>query len=276
MPNDFTIKGLVRVLSFCLLFGLAACAKTGSDQPSPEAAKRFLLLRGYEFNEESFFRAAANSDVMAVNGFLSAGINPNVRDENEDTPLTAAAVRGDLKIVGALLRGGADINAKGRNTWTALLLALEGERDQVAAVLLDQPGIDLTSQTPQGMTPLMIAVWHQRAELVRRLLQLHADPNHQDKDGDTALHGAAWLGNAKITRMLLDAGVNPNVRNKLGGTALMWAASYGQDEAVGVLLEKGADPRIKDVDGVTAGGWAMKNGRERLAMLLREAEKGKQ
>jgi len=175
-----------------------------------------------------------------------------------------------------LLRGGVDVNAKGRNTWTALLLALEGEHDQVADVMLGQPSIDLKAETPNGMTALMLAVWHQRPEPVRKLLQLHSDSNHQDKDGDAALHGAAWYGNTKIARMLLDAGANPNLKNKLGGTALMWAASYGQDEAVELLLERGADPRIKDIDGLTASGWAAKNGREKLVALLREAEKSKQ
>lgn len=261
------------ILSIICLVVLAGCVATVSDQPTPEAARQFLKLRGYEFTEQAYFRAAAVSDVMAVNGFFSAGINANAKDENGDTTLTAAAARGDLKIVEALLRGGVDINARGRNNWTALLLALEGQHAQVADLLSSQPRIDLKAETPNGMTALMLAVWHQRPELVRKLLQLHSDPNHQDKDGDAALHGAAWYGNTRICRMLLDAGADPNIKNKLGGTALMWAASYGQDEVVKVLLERGADPRIKDVDGVTASGWAAKNGRANLVKLLQDAEK---
>jgi ankyrin repeat protein len=261
------------ILTILFLAILSGCVKTVSDQPTPEAARQFLKLRGYEFTEQSFFSAAAVSDVMAVNGFFSAGINPNAKDENGDTVLTAASARGDLKIVETLLRGGVDINAQGRKGWPALLLALEGEHDPVADLLAGQSKIDLKAETPNGMTALMLAVWHQRPELVRKLLQLHSDPNHQDKDGDAALHGASWYGNTKIARMLLDAGANPNIKNKLGGTALMWAASYGQGEVVRMLLERGADPRIKDVDGVTAGGWAAKNGRANLVKLLQEAQK---
>jgi hypothetical protein len=143
VPNIFTPKPIARILGFCLLSGLSACLSAGNDQPTPEAARRFLKLRGYEFDEQSFLKAAADGDVMAVNGFFSAGINPNAKDENGDTALTATAARGDLKIVEVLLRGGVDVNAKGRNTWTALLLALEGEHDQVADVMLGQPSIDL-------------------------------------------------------------------------------------------------------------------------------------
>jgi len=262
-----------KLLIVALLACVCACSEPGSEQPTPEAAKRFLKLRGYNFDERSFFSAITAGDELAVNGFISAGVDLNAKDENGDSALTAAELRGDVKIVNALLHGGANVNARGRGDWTPLLLALQEERDDVAATLIAQPGLDLTAESPNGMTALMLAVWHQRTEFVKRLLQQGADLNHQDKDGDTAVHGAAWFGDARILDMLLDAGANPNVRNKLGGTALMWAASYGQDEAVQILLAKGADPRIKDVDGVTAAGWAAKNGRTNLAMLLHEAEK---
>jgi uncharacterized protein len=260
-----------QVFCVCFLVLLGACGEAA--QPTPEAARRFLKLRDYDFNEASFFKAAAAADELAVNGFLSAGINPNAKDGNGDTALTAAAARGDVKISGALLRGGADINAPGKDGWAALLLAIENERDETANYLAEQEHLDLKAETPNGMTALMLAVWHQRPPLVRKLLQRGADVNHQDKDGDASVHGAAWFGNATVLDMLLAAGANPNIKNKLGGTALMWAASYGRDEAVQILLRKGADPRIKDADGVTAAGWAAKNGRSNLVILLKEAEK---
>jgi ankyrin repeat protein len=125
-------------------------------------------------------------------------MNVNTKDKNDDTALTAAADRGDLQIVNVLLKGGADVNAKGRNNWTALLLALQQDRDQVTNALLSQSNLDLKAETPDGMTALMLAVWHQRPDAVRKLLQLGADPNHQDKDGDVSLHGASWFGNTTI------------------------------------------------------------------------------
>jgi len=264
-----------QLLIVGILLALCACAapEPGSDQPTAEAARRFLKLRGYDIDDQSFFSAAKAGDELAVNGFIAAGINPNAKDDNGDTALTAAAARGDLQIVKALLRDGADVNAGGVNNWTPLLLAFENQRDEVAEVLINQPGLDLKSENPSGMTALMLAVWHRRSGFVKKLLERGADSNHQDKDGDTAVHGAAWFGSLDILEMLLSARADPNVKNKLGGTALMWAASYGQDEAVRMLLAKGADPRIKDVDGVTAAGWAAKNRQEKLEMLLREAEK---
>lgn len=262
------------LVAFVMLACLAGCAHEGPEDPSPEAAKQFLKLRGYDFDQASFFRAAAASDEIAVNGFVAAGMNPNVKDQNDDTALTIAADRGDLAMVNALLKAGADVNAKGRNNWTAFLLALQQDRNEVADVLASQSNLDLTAETPDGMTALMLAVWHQRPEMVRKLLRAGVDVNHQDKQGDASLHGASWYGNTTIAGLLLDAHANPNVKNKLGGTPLMWAASYGQDQIVRMLLDRGADARIKDVDGVTAAGWAAKNGRGNLVIILREAENG--
>jgi len=269
-------RSLPAIVIACVLLGAGgACADREPFEPTPDAAKKFLKLRGYEFDEPSFFRAAAAGDAMAVNGFIVAGINVNAHDDNGDTALTSAAARGDLPMVNVLLKAGADVNAKGRNGWPAFPLALSYERNEVSDRLSQQPEVDLKAESPDGMTPLMLAVWHQRPELVRVLIQKGSDVNHQDHDGDASVHGAAWLENIQILGMLLDAGANPNVKNKLGGTALMWAASFGKDKAVQMLLDKGADLRLKDNDGVTAAGWAAKNGRGNTVMILRQAEKGK-
>src|SRR5437660_12749471 len=84
------------------------CGATRETKPSPDAARQFLKLRGYDFNEKSFFTAVEGSDLAAVNGFIAAGINPNAKDDHEgDTALMTAAARGDLDILNALLAGGA-------------------------------------------------------------------------------------------------------------------------------------------------------------------------
>ena len=271
--------GVLRVcvwaLSLALLFYATGCAEGTTDQPTPDAAKRFLKLRGYEFDEESFFKAASQSDVMAVDGFISAGININAKDRNDDTALVAAASRGDAKIIELLLRRGADVNARGRNNWTAFLLALQEERSAVVDQFASHPRLDLTAETPERKTALILAVWAQYEPIVRTLLQRGVAVDHQDKDGDTAVHGAALYGNAKIMELLLDARANPNLKNRVGGTPLMWAAAYGHGEVVGILLNRGADPKLKDVDGITAAGWAGKNGHGDLELILRNAEKSK-
>ena len=85
-----------------------ACTEPSSGKPAPEAAQQILKLRGYEFDEKSFFAAAQARDVMAINAFFDAGINPNAQDGDGRTVLISAAARGDRQVVDALLAGSGD------------------------------------------------------------------------------------------------------------------------------------------------------------------------
>jgi ankyrin repeat protein len=270
----WTLNFVLLVCVLLSLAGFAGCAAGPSDKPTPDAAKRFLKLRGYEFNDASFLRAAAANDVTTVNGFFAAGINPNVKDEDSGaTALIFAATHDNPEMVTALLRGGADANVKDNGGFNAILRAIQNRHDAISDLLVVQDNLDLNARGSIGGTILMSYVWREQEDTVRKLLERGADPNLSDQDGDMPLHGAAMRGNVRLLQMLLDKGANPNARNKLGGTALMWTGTYGQEEAARVLLEKGADPTLKDHNGITASGWAAKNHNDDVAQLLRDAEK---
>ena len=71
---------------FCIgvsLIMLGACvghnAKQGTEA-SPEAAQQFLKLKGYEFDPKGFFTAVALNDLNAVNAFITAKFDLNVKD----------------------------------------------------------------------------------------------------------------------------------------------------------------------------------------------------
>lgn len=260
-------------LIVCLVT-LVGCAESRSDKPTPEAAKRILKLRGYEFNDKSFLKAAASNDVVAINGFLSAGINPNVKvEESGATALISAATRDSPEVVTTLLRGGADINAKDNAGYNAILRAIQKGHKDIADLLVDDPKLEVNAQGTNSSTVLISYVWREQEDTVRKLLARGANPKLSDGDGDTALHGAAQRGNVNLIEKLLAAGADPNARNKVGGTALMWTATYGREEAARTLLAKGADASLKDRGGITAAAWADKNHREDMARLLRDAEK---
>jgi ankyrin repeat protein len=258
-------KAFAQILIVCLLLSFLGCAADVNRKPSPEAARQFLKLRGYNFDGKSFLSAAAANDVLAVNAFIAAGINPNARNEETGVPvLVSAAAHGDVEIV---------VNERDRAGFTALLRALQSKEDEVAEVLLAQQNLDLNAQGANGVTVLMSYAGQDRTDIVQSLLERTADVNLQDADGDTALHRAAQRGNVKTLEMLIAHGANPNVRNKLGGTPLMWAGVFGREQAARFLLEKGADASLKDENGITAAAWATKNKRDEVAQLLLEAEK---
>ena len=262
-------KVISSVAILCLIL-LAGCAKnSGIPQAQPDRAQQLLKLRGYDFDERSFFAAAHARDLMAINAFFDAGINPNVQDGDGRTVLISAAARGDAEIVRVLLARGVDVNVKDKQGYTALTHALEAMYDDVEDELLKQPGLDPNCRGLNGRPALIAYVWRDNKARVQKLLDHGADVNMQDADGDTALHGAGKTGNVEIIKLLLDKGADPNAKNKEGGTALMWAAVYGNADAARLLLSRGANPALKDNDGITAGEWAVRNKRDDVVQALR-------
>lgn len=251
------------------LLGLSGCVKSGSRSAPAESAQRFLKLRGYEFDEQSFFAAAQARDMMAINAFLDAGINANTQDADGRTVLISAAARGDVEVLNALLTRGADPNVKDKRGYTALSHATEAMYEDVVDALLNRSELDTNSRGLNGRPVLLAYVWRDDKERVEKLLAHGADVSAVDADGDTALHGAAKSGNVEIMRLLLDKGANPNATNRQGGTPLMWVAVFGHDEAARFLLSRGADASLKDNDGVTAAEWAARNKRENVRVILK-------
>ena len=251
------------------LLGLSGCLKDRSPAPTRDAAQRFLKLRGYDFNEKSFFAAAQARDMMAINGFIDAGINPNAQDSDGRTVLISAAARGDLEVVNALLSRGADPNVKDQRGYTALSHAVDAMYEDVVDALLNHPGVDPDCRGLNGRPVLLAYVWREDKQRVEKLLAHGANVNAQDADGDGALHGAAKAGNVEMIRMLLDKGANPNAKNRSGGTPLMWAAVFGHRDAAELLLSRGADASLKDKEGITAAEWAVRNKRDNVVPLLR-------
>jgi ankyrin repeat protein len=255
----------VAVIIFTACFGRNA----QSPDASPEAAKRFLKLKGYEVDPKGFFTAVALNDLPAVNAFISAKFDINVRDSvTGRTALIMAAASGDLPIVKSLTKAGADLNAEDKGNKPALFHAIEARYDEVSDFLVVQPRLNLNARGKNGVTALISYVWRDQVDVVKGLLDRGASVNLQDGDGDTALHGAAQSGNVEIINLLLLKGADPNIQNKVGGTPLMWAAAYGNDKVVEVLLQHRADATLKDGDGKTAKDWARQNKRDSVLQIL--------
>ena len=258
------------ILCFVIASGLlVAGGCVDSRGKTSESVQHILKLKGYNFDEQGFFAAAQARDLLAINGFIDAGINPNAQDGDGRTVLISAAARGELDVVNTLLKRNVDINVKDKVGFTALSHAIDAMHDDVEEALLNRPELDPNCRGRNNRPALMAYVWRDNKDRVEKLLARGADLNMQDADGDTALHGAAESGNVKIMRLLLDKGADPNAKNKEGGTPLMWAAVYGNDDAAKLLLSRGADASLKDNDGITAAEWAMRNKQDSVAALLR-------
>jgi hypothetical protein len=75
-------------------------------------------------------------------------------------------------------------------------------------------------------------------EVVKRLLELGANPDARDADWKTPLH---WAYSPEKVEVLLDAGAYPQAKDRCGNIPLVTVASGGSVAAVDRLLGKGID-----------------------------------
>jgi len=127
---------------------------------------------------------------------------------------------------------------------------------------------DVNAAQADGTTPLHWAAYHDRADVVARLLAVDAKADPANRYGITPLLLACQNGNEVIVRALLDAGADANAKQRGGETALMMASRTGRPGAVKALLESGAKVAAADHTGQTALMWAAAEGHAEVLTLL--------
>lgn len=140
--------------------------------------------------------------------------------------------------------------------------AIEGDLDELKCLISD--GADVNAPDPAG-TPLQWALFGDRPEVVRYLLEVGTDPNVDGSAGST-LYAAAGMGATELVQLLLDYGADPNFGED--GTPLLSAVRKGSSDTARLLLASGANANAATFDGTTALREASKRGNLELVKLL--------
>jgi ankyrin repeat protein len=187
-----------------------------------------------------------------------------------DAPLADAAENQASATVGALLDRGVDVSAPQADGMTALHWAVYHDDADLAKRLL-AAGADVKGANRYGVTPLALACTNGNGEIVAMLLAAGADPNSKLPGGETALMTAVRTGRLAAVQALLDHGADVNARERKGQTALMWAAAEGNLEVVDALLNADADFRAPLRSGFTPFFFAIREGRTQVVLRLLKA-----
>ncbi len=151
--------------------------------------------------------AARQGDVAEVKRLIASGMNPNAKNASENPPLFYAV---DLDTAEVLIEGGALVNAKGLDDFTALHCAADEGRVAVVSLLLAK-GADVNARRKQGGTALHEAVRleledteysAEHYQIAQLLLARGADPFAKNEYGETVFQVAARAGDAKIVALL--------------------------------------------------------------------------
>jgi ankyrin repeat protein len=152
------------------------------------------------------------------------------------------AVRsGSIDRIRAVLRSGADVNARQGDRATALHWAAHKD-DVAAADLLIGAGAAVDATNDLGATPLWLASLNGSARMVGHLLDAGANPNLTLTSGESPLMAAARSGSVEAVQRLIAKGADVNAKERFKGqTALMWAVEQRHARVARALLTSGAD-----------------------------------
>ena len=157
----------------------------------------------------------------------------------------------------------------------------------VDRLLAADPGL-ASSRDRDGLTPVILARYWSKADIVERLLAIRGDDLDVfeatiagrahlvrahlardpalaaawTQDGYTALHYAAFFGGAAAAEALIDAGADLEAvsRNKMGVRPLNSAAAGRHGDVSRLLVERGADVNAAQEQGFTPLHAAAQNG----------------
>lgn len=186
------------------------------------------LLTAIEHNRE-----------LMVETLLLTGANVNTPNQLGVTPLIAACVMGNKKIVQMLLEAQAAVNFR----------RSDGIPDDTA----------LHTAAQRGYT-----------EIVQSLIRYGAIINAPNSTYCSALSLAAQSGHLDTVRVLIKAGANIDWQNVDGVTPLMLAALYGHQHVVNELLGVAANFNLVDANGQSVLDYAQRFGHEELVKILKK------
>jgi ankyrin repeat protein len=195
---------------------------------------------------------SGNSNMVKL--LLANHAEANAGETHGETPLSIAIERVNTDIVKLLLEHGADANATNAAGETPLAIAISrlGDNDVVKLLLDHHADANMESSDGQSLTitPLGLAAIHDHPEMVKMLLADHADPNAAYSNGETPLLTAIRNNKTEILKLLLDNHANANLEavsadwsySSYRLAPLVWAIQYQRPEFVKLLLEHQADP----------------------------------
>ena len=210
--------------------------------------------------------AVRRKNIPMVQTLLDHNAYADIGDACRRTPLHLAILQGSWAIACTLLDKTKNIDTqdiKGNTVLLSALTAVNIPQDIVYLLLARSPDVNIVNK--DGTIPLHCAIRRSLLDIVKRLLQLKANPNAQDVHGDAALHVAlkADKFDPNIFLQLFKGSdehkLNVNIANNDGDTALHIAVRKTLKFAAYKLLNVGVDTSLRNAAGDTALCVALKN-----------------
>ncbi|XP_052829824.1 26S proteasome non-ATPase regulatory subunit 10 [Octopus bimaculoides] len=100
--------------------------------------------------------AVSNGNVAVTRKLLRSGIDPNIRNDKNQSLICIASRAGNLAVIDELLQRGAKVNFASTDGCTALHVATEAKHEDIVKRLIDA-GASTTATTLSGLKPIDLA-----------------------------------------------------------------------------------------------------------------------
>ena len=233
---------------------MALATALGPGTPHPLVLKEAEPPTIEPWAETMLFGSTAD-----VKKLLAAGFDPNsITQAGRLTALMLAAP--DLAKMKLLIDHGANVDARSKDRYSALLVAAQYPGSSAAMNLLLDHGAKVRLPKGQGAPlfnafPIMLAAFSGNSDVIPRLHE--AGDRVDDKMTFAGLFPTSPLLELASThrtasvRALLDAGAKVDETDGDGITILSWAAIANRVEMARLLIERGADVNHVDKNGMT-------------------------
>jgi ankyrin repeat protein len=214
---------------------------------------------------EEFLKAVTQGEVEKVKEMLKTDPQlSQAKDPRGVSAILKAVYVGQKEVVEVLLASGLELNV--------FEAAATGQTERVRSLIKKDASL-ANAFSPDGFTPLGLAVFFGHRETVEMLLAAGAEVNTASRESMkvTPLHSAAAARQAAIARVLIAHGANVNAaQSESGFTPLHEAALNGDLEFARLLVEHGADVNAEMKDGKTPLGFALEQNKTEMVAFLRE------
>ncbi|BAZ45193.1 ankyrin [Chondrocystis sp. NIES-4102] len=216
-------------------------------------AVSLLLAAGADYQQlkwTKLMQAIVFNSVKAVKSLLISGVDLQVLDHCQRTPLLLSIQVGDLNKVKLILASDADKSDRGLGGYTALIYAIRNNRVEVLQWLIKE-GFDFEATDDYGTTPLIEAAEYSATDCVRLLLEAGANPAKVNCYDSNAIKEA---NNLAIVKMLVDAGedlskINYEMRRLLTGISDNELEVSREQYFIGKYRQFGKkNPEIMEID----------------------------
>jgi ankyrin repeat protein len=201
--------------------------------------------------------------VADVRKLLDGGLSPNAATKSGGTTALMMAAP-DVEKMRLLIDRGADVNARARSRYSALMVAAQYQDGDAAINLLLDRGAQVAAPADGApvfnANPFVLAAYAGNAKSLKRLLAAGGKLDEAfiaiGTSRTTPMLGAFKFGDVDVATTLLDLGAPVDFADGNGITMLGRSVLNNEVELARMLIARGANVNVVDKQGMTPLLWA--------------------